>query len=225
MKRLNILIINKSEYNFNKFPKLNKKINLYNIENPNQESLKNFILKKKLNFIDIFIVNLGIVVDEDLLKLLPKVKAIITPTTGTTHIDLKVLHRKKIKLLTLAKNKKLNTVTSTAEHAWGLVLSLSRNIIPYYQDIIFRRNWRRNLYLNYNFQLYGKTIGIIGYGRLGKMISRYAKSFGMKILIFDKNKKKKIQNYSSLQNFLLSDIVTINLTYDNTTHKIISKKF
>ena len=46
MKRLNILIINKSEYNFNKFPKLNKKINLYNIENPNQESLKNFILKK-----------------------------------------------------------------------------------------------------------------------------------------------------------------------------------
>ena len=46
MKRLNILIINKSEYNFNKFSKLNKKINLYNIENPNQEFLKNFILKK-----------------------------------------------------------------------------------------------------------------------------------------------------------------------------------
>ena len=45
MKRLNILIINKSEYNFNKFPKLNKKINLYNIENPNQK-VKNFILKK-----------------------------------------------------------------------------------------------------------------------------------------------------------------------------------
>ena len=105
MKRLNILIINKSEYNFNKFPKLNKKINLYNIENPNQKILKIFILKKKLNFIDIFIVNLGIVVDEDLLKLLPKVKAIITPTTGTTYIDLKVLHRKKIKLLTLAKKK------------------------------------------------------------------------------------------------------------------------
>ena len=128
-------------------------------------------------------------------------------------------------MLTLAKNKKLNTVTSTAEHAWGLVLSLSRNIIPYYQDIIFRRNWRRNLYLNYNFQLYGKTIGIIGYGRLGKMISRYAKSFGMKILIFDKNKKKKIQNYYSLQKiFKISDVVYVNLDYNKSSHGIISKK-
>ena len=179
MKKLNVLIINKSEYSFSKFSIFKKKINLYNIENPNQKSLKNFILKKKLYFIDIFIVNLGIVVDDDLLTLLPNVKVIITPTTGKTHIDLKVLHRKKIKLLSLAKNKKLKTVTSTAEHTWGLVLSLSRNIIPYYQDIILKRNWRRNLFLNYNFQLYGKTIGIIGYGRLGKMIYRYAKSFGM----------------------------------------------
>ena len=141
------------------------------------------------------------------------------------HLDLDYIKKNKIKLFSIKNNKKLKYVTSTAEHTWSLILALSRNLIGYHDDTLSKGNWDRKKYINNNFQLYGKTIGIIGFGRLGKMISRYALAFGMKILIFDK--KKKItnykNNYSLSKIFSLSDIISINLSYNKSTHGIISK--
>ena len=57
------------------------------------------------------------------------------------------------------------------------------------------------------------------------MISRYAKSFGMKILIFDKIKiKKNSKLFFITKIFKISDVVSVNLDYNKSTHGIISKK-
>ena len=225
-KKLKALFINSEEYNKDEYKNLKKSCIIYNIENPSRKELINFIKIRKVSEIDILVVNIGIDYDETILKLLPKLKIILTPTTGLNHLDQNYIKKNKIKLFSLKNNQKLKYVTSTAEHAWALILAISRNLIAYNNETLLKGNWNRKKYIDKNFQLYGKTIGIIGYGRLGRLISKYAKAFGMKILAFDKKiKKQKIKNYSSLNMiFLLSDIISINLTYDKTTHGIISEK-
>tara|TARA_Y100000389_G_C17466896_1_gene526481 strand:- start:1253 stop:2242 length:990 start_codon:yes stop_codon:yes gene_type:complete len=224
--KLNLLFINKSEYEIKKLNIIKKKCTIYNIENPSRTKFIDFIKIKKLSKIDILVVNIGIDFNESILKLFPKLKIILTPTTGLNHLDIDYIKKKKIKLFSLKNNKKLKYVTSTAEHTWALILAITRNLIQYHNDTSLKGNWDRKKYIDNIFQLYGKTIGIVGFGRLGKMISIYAAAFGMKILIFDKKVKKyRIKNYSSLNKiFSQSDIVSINLSYDKTTHGIISKK-
>ena len=224
-KKPKVLFVNISEYNKNKLKVIKKNCTVYNFENPSRKKLIHFLKIKKFTRIDILITNIGIYYDTFVLKLFPNLKIILTPTTGINHLDLNYIKKNKIKLFSLKNNKKLKYVTSTAEHAWALILAISRNLVAYNNETLLGGKWERKKYINKNFQLYGKTIGIIGYGRLGKLISKYATAFGMKILVFDKKiKKSKIKSFSSLSKiFMLSDIVTINLTYDHTTHEIISK--
>ena len=76
----------------------------------------------------------------------------------------------------------LRTIPSTAEHTWALLLSLIRNVNAAVNHV---RNggWDRDLFKG--FQLKNKKIGIIGLGRIGEMIAKYAKAFDMEVLYFD----------------------------------------
>ena len=226
MKKTDVLIINQSEYELNQIKDIKKKCNLYNLENPTQSDLSNFIKTRNLHSVKIIITNLGVYIDAKIINQFPNLKYVISPTTGLNHIDTNCLKRKKIKLFSLKNKIKMNKVTSTAEHAWALILGISRNLISYHIDTMINGKWNRNLHLKNNFQLSGKVLGILGYGRLGKMINKYAKSFGMKVLIFDKNsKKKKIKNFCTLEKiFKISDIVSINLSYNERTENLITKK-
>ena len=225
MKKTNVLIINQSEYPLDQIRDIKKKCNLLNLENPSQNDLLNFIKRKKLYTVKVILTNLGVSINAKIINLLPNLKYVITPTTGVNHIDINFLKKKKIKLFLLKNKKKLSKVTSTAEHAWSLILGISRNLVSYHVDSMIKGRWNRNLHIKDNFQLSGKVLGILGYGRLGKMINRYAKSFGMKVLVFDKNLKKKLTNFCNLEKiFRKSDIVSINLSYDKSTHNLITNK-
>jgi D-3-phosphoglycerate dehydrogenase len=221
--KLNLLIFNISEYNKQQIRNLKNHLNIYFIENPNKKNFEKLL--KKLNDknikINYLISNFGIKFDKNLIDKLPNLKMILTPTTGINHIDTKYLKLKKIKLFSLLKNHKLKKITSTAEHTWALILAISRNLIHYSRDVLENGKWERKKYLN--FQLNEKILGIVGFGRLGKMVKRYAKAFNMATLIFDK--KKGIKNKCSLQKvFSKSDIVTIHLELNSKTRGIISKK-
>ena len=225
MKKTNVLIINQSEYPLDQIRDIKKKCNLLNLENPSQNDLLNFIKRKKLYTVKVILTNLGVSINAKIINLLPNLKYVITPTTGVNHIDINFLKKKKIRLFSLKNKKKLSKVTSTAEHAWSLILGISRNLVSYHVDSMIKGRWNRNLHIKDNFQLSGKVLGILGYGRLGKMINRYAKSFGMKVLVFDKNSKKKLTNFCNLEKiFRKSDIVSINLSYDKSTHNLITNK-
>lgn len=160
---------------------------------------------KSYNDVSVLVVRLSLVIDSYFVKRFPKLKFIITPTTGQDHIQ---HNNKNIKLISL-KNEIdfLNTITPTSELAWALIQNLNRKIIPAFIDVK-NGSWERDKFVSSS--LSGKTIGIIGYGRLGKQIEKYAKAFGMKVKKYD-----RLENRSDCElEELLEESDVINLTVD-----------
>lgn len=110
-----------------------------------------------------------------------------TTTTGTTHIPNIVIEQLGSRFLSL-KNQSvlLNQISSTAELAWCLVLSASTNAFSAAQDVLLG-NWNRSAHVRKS-QVRNQAIGVIGFGRLGRMVAAYAKAFGCSVLIWDISK-------------------------------------
>ena len=122
------------------------------------------------------------ILDEEVLKD-SNIKVINTCSTGTNHIDMEYCKENNIEVWHLAKDYELiNQLPSTAEHAFGLMLSLVRKI-PMSFNSVKEGNWDYEPYIGR--QLKGLTIGIIGYGRLGKMMASYCDIFGMNVIVYD----------------------------------------
>tara|TARA_Y100000590_G_scaffold8756_1_gene10891 strand:- start:1038 stop:1988 length:951 start_codon:yes stop_codon:yes gene_type:complete len=175
---------------------------------------------------DIILTRFTRYVGKEILCANTKVKYILTPTTNPEdYINLKIAKKKNIKIFSLVDQTKfLKNITATAEHTWLLILALSRNLLAAYQSVSLK-NWSPTNYKG--VQLHGKTIGIIGFGRLGKKVASYANSFGMNVIFYDKNvgiskKYKKISSLSSL--ITKSDIVSIHASLNNETFHMFNKK-
>ena len=121
--------------------------------------------------------------DQSILEKAQRLKVVATPTTGLDHIDLPVLAQRGIELISLTHDYDfLNNVTSTAENAWGLLVACARKI-PVAFDAVKRGEW--SWQASQGRQLSGKTLGILGYGRLGKMVAQYGLAFRMSVLACD----------------------------------------
>lgn len=222
-----ILILDHHDYPKKILEKLEKKLIIIKYNPKNQNDLKNFLIKQSKKFLIFAIVaKLGLKFDKQLISLTNnKLKYLLSPTTGLNHIETNELRRNKIKIIYLRNKKFLSNISSTAEHAWALILAISRNL-KYYDNLIFqKKKWDKGDLIN--FEIQGKTLGIVGYGRLGRILARYARAFKMKILIFDKKKFKlsdPIANCSLDRLFKQSDIITINLSYNKSNYKIINSK-
>ncbi len=131
---------------------------------------------------------------------------IVSCTTGTDHID-----NRDILLLKLDPEDCKN-IYSTAEHTMGLMLALLRNTVQSCGDM----EENRDKYMGHT--LNGKVLGIVGYGRLGKMVAKYAKCFGMTVLTHDKADPD--QNLEDLLTH--SDIVTCHLKLTSETRNYFS---
>lgn len=178
------------------------------------------------DYIGIF-TKLGLYIGAQELKAVPNLQYIITPTTGHNHLDLAALKKHGIQLFSLkGETEFLRQITSTAEHTWGLLLTLVRNMIPATTDVE-AGNWRRKPFMG--FDLYQKSIGIIGYGRLGKIIAQYAHSFGMKILANDINpqafhQKPDWVRVVSLENLLQEvNIISLHIPYSKANHHFLDQ--
>jgi D-lactate dehydrogenase len=116
---------------------------------------------------------------------------------------------------------------SVAEHTFGLILSISRNIHKAYL-----RTMNRNYSIEglKGFDLKGKTIGVIGTGRIGSHVTKIASGFEMNILASDHHVSKELVRkyrckYVSLQVLLKnSDIVTLHVPYCDENHHLINEK-
>lgn len=173
---------------------------------------KNF---KNYNKINVLLVRLSINLNEIFLKKFQQLKYIISPTTALNHIDLDYCKKQSIKIISLKNLKKsINKVSSTAELTISLMLALSRNIIKANNNAKGRGEWSRYPYISDNIN--SKLVGIIGMGRIGRMVAKYCNSLGSKVIYYDRKKifiNKKYEQ-TSLK-FLLknSDIVTIHIDY------------
>jgi D-3-phosphoglycerate dehydrogenase len=143
-------------------------------------------VKLESNHYDVIITKLGLYLSEKCLSSQPTLKYIISATTGLNHIDVVAANTRNIEIISLkGEFEFLSSIKSTAEHTWGLLLSLIRNIPSAIHSVVNQNKWDRNPFMS--DELDGKNLGIIGYGRLGKIVSSYALAFGMNVLVHDTN--------------------------------------
>jgi len=134
---------------------------------------------------DIAIVGLANKFDKAVLDGARNLKIIATPTTGLDHIDLEIAKQKGIEVLSLrGETEFLNSITGTAELAFGLIISLLR-MVPFSFDDVRAGRWDREKWCGHNVS--GMTLGVVGAGRLGTQMIRYGNAFGMKVIFYDLN--------------------------------------
>jgi D-3-phosphoglycerate dehydrogenase len=122
-------------------------------------------------------------IDAEVMSTGRHLKVIATPTTGLNHIDLEEAGRRGIQVLSLrGETDFLKDIRATAEHTLALILALLRHI-PGATAHVQDGGWNRDLFKGR--ELHGKTVGIVGYGRLGRIVARYLKAFGTHLLVAD----------------------------------------
>ena len=122
------------------------------------------------------------VLDEEVLKN-SYVKVINTCSTGLNHIDINYCERNNIEVWSLKEDFELiNDLPSTAELSFGLMMSLLRKI-PEGFDSVKKGEWDYEPFIGR--QVKGLTIGIVGFGRLGKITAELFKGWGVNILVND----------------------------------------
>ncbi|HEY1343269.1 MAG TPA: NAD(P)-dependent oxidoreductase [Bryobacteraceae bacterium] len=176
-------------------------------------------LKAAIGEADILWVRLRHFIGADVLEQAPKLKWIVTATTGLNHIDTAAASRRGIEILSLRDAAFLSGIRATAEHTIALALALIRRL-PAAVQHVNSGGWDRDRFCG--AELYGKTAGIVGYGRLGKIVARSLGAFGCDVLAADPNvvSAEAGVRIVSLAGLLeQSDIVTlhVNLNDDNTS--------
>ena len=170
---------------------------------------------------DVLWVRLRNRIDGALLEKAPQLKIIATPTTGLSHIDLEAAEANGIQVLSLRGAVDfLRTIRGTAEHTIGLMLALLRRL-PSAVKHVEEGGWDRNRFRGE--ELYGRTVGIVGYGRLGRIVARYLHAFEARVWMTDRAEwSGEIDPWvkrAPLEELLrASDMVSVhaNLTPENT---------
>lgn len=145
---------------------------------PTQNELVNAVSEA-----EVLLVQLGLTVNRDVIDAAPSLRIIATATTGLDHIDITYAEEKGITIVSLkGETAFLETITSTSELALGLMIALARHIPSAVQSVL-AGTWNREG--NRGSSLSGKTLGIIGMGRLGTLMATYAKGLGMNVLHTD----------------------------------------
>lgn len=140
--------------------------------------LKGEELRQALLEFDGAICRSGVKLTADVLAGNRRLKAIVRAGVGTDNIDKSAATRAGIVVM----NTPGGNTLSTAEHTLALMLAMSRNVAPAYQALC-QGNWDRKSYMG--TQLAGKTLGVVGLGRIGQAVAARAKAFEMRVLGFD----------------------------------------
>lgn len=120
----------------------------------------------------------GVKITADALAGNHRLRAIVRAGVGTDNIDKQAATRQGIVVM----NTPAGNTVSTAEHAFTLLLALSRNVAP--ADASLREHrWDRSKYMG--VQLAGKTLGIVGMGRIGQAVASRARAFDMRVVVYD----------------------------------------
>lgn len=150
-------------------------------------------------------------------------KLVCVTATGTNNID---LNAAKINDVAVCNATKYAT-PSVVQHVFSLIISLHNNLINY-TKLIENNAWQSAKHfclLNYPInELQGKSLGIIGYGELGRAVAETAKAFGLNILIAESLCGNRNENRVSLDVlFQQSDIISLHCPLTEQSHQLINK--
>ena len=187
-----------------------------------KKNLINILRQKKHQTLFVNPNKQGFKLDKDVLEH-SSISLINTCSTGTNHIDLDYCKKNSIKVYSLTKDLKIiKDLPSTSELAFGLMIMLLRKILPAHNSVK-KFKWD---YLPYvGTQIKGLTVGVVGYGRLGKIFCRQLEGFGAKIIISDPYIKRTRYPNQALNDMLPKiDVLALHVHVSEETRKFINKK-
>jgi D-3-phosphoglycerate dehydrogenase / 2-oxoglutarate reductase len=127
---------------------------------------------------DALIIRSATKVDKAMLEAAPKLQLVGRAGVGVDNVDLDAATDRGV----IVMNAPDGNTIATAELAFGLMMSLARQI-PAAQASMLAGQWDRKSFMG--TELYGKTLGIIGFGRVGRAIAKRAKAFDMEVVTYD----------------------------------------
>lgn len=182
-------------------------------------------MMNRIKDVDAVITQLRDPVDKEFIDAGKKLKIIANYAVGYNNIDVDYAKKKGI----YVTNTPGVLTEATADIAWALLLAVARKIIPadkFTRDGKFE-GWKPQLFLGY--EIYGKTLGIIGMGRIGKAVARRAIGFGMKILYHNRKRVEDDYKYNAkyvdLETLLKeSDYISIHTPLTKETYHLLNKE-
>jgi len=160
-------------------------------------------------------------IDAAVIQSLPSLKIIATRSTGFDHVDLEAARARSIMVANVPSYGE-NTV---AEHTFGLILAVTRNIHKAHYKVTHRDFSLEGLE---GMDIAGKTLGVIGTGRIGLHVIKIARGFGMKVLGCDIRQEPLLAEVLNFQYVPLdtllreSNIVSLHAPYNKHTHHMIN---
>ncbi|MFH6782612.1 D-2-hydroxyacid dehydrogenase [Methylobacterium sp. MA0201] len=174
---------------------------------------------ERLKGAEIAIVN-KVPMREETLSQLPDLKLIAVAATGTNVVDKAFAKSRGITVVNI-RNYAFNTVP---EHVIGLIFALRRAIVPY-TNSVRRGDWakaRHFCYFDYPIRdVAGSTLGIVGYGALGKSIGQRAEALGMRVLAYDVMPQPGLVDLDTI--IRESDVITLHAPLTPETRNMIGR--
>lgn len=160
----------------------------------------------------------------DVLGSAAKLRAVCRAGVGIDNVDMAAATKKGVVVMNTPEG---NTI-STAEHTIGLIFALARKLCQAHQSLK-AGEWERKKFVG--AQVMGKTLGVVGLGRIGREVVKRAAALGMKVLAYDPYVSPEIadqypiQKVDKLDDLLRqSDFITIHVPLNNSTRNMIAKR-
>jgi D-3-phosphoglycerate dehydrogenase len=181
-----------------------------------------------VEFYDVLCVRSGTKLTKEILKAAKKLKLIVRGGVGLDNVDVVAAREFDIKVV---NTPDANTI-STAEFCFGMILACARKLPQGYTSVN-KGNWDRKAYRG--VELFGKTLGIVGLGRIGGEVAKRASSFGMDVVAFDPYVEKTNPSplrgegrvrvaFTDLNSLLAtSDFISLHVPLTNETKHILNK--
>lgn len=190
------------------------------------ERLEGHAFRDALADCDVLVVRLRTVTADDLAAA-PRLKIIASPTTGLDHIDLAAAERRGVRVVSLRGERGfLDKVYATSELTVGLMLALLRRI-PAAHDHVLTGGWDRQRFIG--TEISGRTVGIVGCGRLGTRVAEIVHAMGATVVANDKPEGPALPPPPFVRLLPLdalleaADIVTVHVAFTPETEGLIGR--
>ena len=183
------------------------------------------VLYERIPEFHAYFASLQVRADRPVLERAGQLRVIATPSTGTDHLDLAAAAERRVTVLSLREDTEfLDHITATAELAWGLLLAVVRRL-PWAAAAALGGDWARDRFRGH--QLAGQTLGILGYGRLGRMVAEYGKAFRMRVLACDVRDVRPAEGVRMVDRQTLlaqSDVLSVHVHLTEGTRGLLDER-
>ena len=176
---------------------------------------------------DVLFIRLAYRIDAGFLQQAPCLKVLCTPTTGLTHLAEPDLQVRGVTVLSLQGEQDfLQHIRATPEHALGLALALLRNYKEAFRSTT-RTEWDRDRYRGH--EICGRTIGMIGFGRVGRLLAKYFSALDARVVFYDPNSEIEapvgVERQETIDGLIgASDVVVLCAAFHEANRGLIDRQ-